>query len=581
MAFGAPQFLLLIPLFAVLGFVIRRLELWRPLRVLLLLLLVLALCDPRILRKSGGLDLWVLVDRSNSARDLVDRSLREWKTLLENSRPGEKDTLHWIDYAAEAMLAGSEGTEFAGNRDQSRTRLAIQDALARMDPRRHNRILLFTDGYSTEPLASIGDKLITAAVPLDYRQLRAGEEVDFQLAALDIPERVQLGEPFVVDIRITGNRPSTVPLSIYRGEQLIFTREVELVDKVAQFRFSDRLATPGAQVYRAVLEPEEDAYAGNNRHEKWIEVVAGPRILLLTRYQNDPVATSLRAQNFEVEVITETLSLNPGKLTGARAVIFNNVPAYELDNEFLGALKFFVNDQGGGLLMAGGRQSFGSGGYYESDLDELLPVTMELKSEHRKLAVAMAIVLDRSGSMSMTVPSGHSKMQLANEGSARAVELLGGLDAVTSFAVDTQAHQVNPLTNVGKNRAKILQRLRSVESMGGGIYVYTGLEAAWKELQKAEAGQRHIILFSDAQDSEEPGKYRELIEEMREAGATVSVIGLGTRSDVHASFLEDIAKRGDGRIFFTQVPNDIPNIFAQETVTVARSTFVEDPTPTQ
>ena len=41
--------------------------------------------------------------------------------------------------------------------------------------------------------------------------------------------------------------------------------------------------------------------------------------------------------------------------------------------------------------MAGGKKSFAAGGYFESAIDPLLPVSMELKQEHRKLMVAMAI----------------------------------------------------------------------------------------------------------------------------------------------------------------------------------------------
>ena len=44
----------------------------------------------------------------------------------------------------------------------------------------------------------------------------------------------------------------------------------------------------------------------------------------------------------------------------------------------------------------------------------------------------------------------------------------------------------------------------------------------------ATAGTRHIILFSDANDSEEPGDYVNLVDKMVKAGITVSVIGLGT-----------------------------------------------------
>ena len=54
------------------------------------------------------------------------------------------------------------------------------------------------------------------------------------------------------------------------------------------------------------------------------------------------------------------------------------------------------------------------------------------------------------------------------------------------------------------------------------------------------------------------------------------MIGLGTKTDVDAALCEDIAKLGGGRIFFSDRPMDIPQIFAQETVTIARSAFLEE-----
>ena len=107
------------------------------------------------------------------------------------------------------------------------------------------------------------------------------------------------------------------------------------------------------------------------------------------------------------------------------------------------------------------------------------------------------------------------------------------------------------------------------------------MAAAWKELQKSPAGTRHVILFSDAADSEEPGNYRSLLAEMTKEGCTVSVIGLGTPADSDAGFLKDIAKLGKGRCFFTNRPADIPRLFAQETVTIARSAFITDPVGTR
>ncbi|MEO7414195.1 MAG: VWA domain-containing protein, partial [Opitutaceae bacterium] len=190
-------------------------------------------------------------------------------------------------------------------------------------------------------------------------------------------------------------------------------------------------------------------------------------------------------------------------------------------------------------------------------------------------------VMDRSGSMGMSAGAGLTKIDLANTGAARAVELLGDLDAVSVHAVDTVAHAVVELAQVGPNRSQITESVRRVTSGGGGIYVYQGLLAGWEELQKAKSGTKHLILFADANDSPQSDGYIELIAKMRDEGATVSVIGLGTESDRYATVLKDIATKGGGRFFFNVDANELPAIFAQETVSVARSAFIKDLTATQ
>ncbi|MFN0084661.1 MAG: VWA domain-containing protein, partial [Blastocatellia bacterium] len=78
-------------------------------------------------------------------------------------------------------------------------------------------------------------------------------------------------------------------------------------------------------------------------------------------------------------------------------------------------------------------------------------------------------------------------------------------------------------------------------------------------LLPAKAGTRHIILFADAADAEEPGQYQDLLRQCEQAGITVSVIGLGTPADVDAELLRDIAKRGNGRSFFTESAAEVIN----------------------
>ena len=385
----------------------------------------------------------------------------------------------------------------------------------------------------------------------------------------------------MLNVTVRGYTDTMVPLVIKRNGQMLSETQVKIVNGTGRAEFTDRITRTGSYEYTAEILPEKDAHPGNNKIDRWIEVVGGPRVLLVTKYLNDPLAAALRDQDYDVQVVTEPGTLRVGQLAGARSVVFNNVPAFEVPARFQDALNFYVREQGGGFMMVGGKQSFGSGGYFQSAIDNLLPVSMELKNEHRKLSVAMAVVMDRSGSMSMSAGGGKSKMDLANTGAARAVELLGLMDQVCVFAVDSEPYKIVPLTQVKNDKKKIIGKIRRIRSQGGGIYVYTGLAAAWKELKKSTAGTRHVILFSDAADSEEPGDYKKLIEEMKKEGCTVSVIGLGTPADPDADFLKDIAKRGKGRCFFTTRPAEIPRLFAQETVTIARSAFVTDPVATK
>jgi hypothetical protein len=167
-------------------------------------------------------------------------------------------------------------------------------------------------------------------------------------------------------------------------------------------------------------------------------------------------------------------------------------------------------------------------------------------------------------------------MDLANEGAARAIELLGPSDAVTVLAVDSDAHVVVPLED-SRRRAKN-ERCRSPHSKhGGGIFVYAGLDAAWRA-ERSRTGQRHIVLFADAADAEEPGAYRELIAKMTAQGATVSVIALGTPQDR----MPDCSRKssaGRRTRLFNADPSQLPGLFTQETVALARSAFFTEPVP--
>jgi uncharacterized membrane protein len=574
--FAHPEALFLLPLWAFALWRFRGAGLHRPLRVAVFLCVLLAWLDPALNRVTPGLDLWMLADHSQSAEQHVQPRIREMGQLLEESK-GPHDRLFRVDFADEAIVHDELAAAILpGRRDATAIGNALQHTLSRLRPNRNARILLVSDGFATDAIDQAGQRLLHEHVPLDLRLMGGRPELDVRVDEFNAPMRVRPGEPFLVEASLVGPAERRVTVSLHRDGAMTRTRTFRLAEGPNRLQWTGRIDQAGASRFEIRVEAPDDPYPGNNRQAQWIESAGGRRILLLTAYPDDPIAPLLRDAGFETRVVTDPAGLDAGDLSGTAAVWIHNVWAADVPRAFMEALPFFVREQGGGLVMAGGKAAFGGGGYFDSPIDPLLPVSMELKEEDRRLTVAMGIVMDRSGSMGASVGGG-TKMDLANSGAARAIELLGPMDGVTVFAVDTEAHTIVPLSQVGNDRGGLLDTVRRIQSSGGGIFVFNGLDAAWKELKNAPQTHRHIILFSDAADSEQPQGVDRLIREMTANQTTVSVIALGTENDPDAPFLEQIAEDGQGRIFYNQDPGTLPEVFAQETVTVSRSAFIDEP----
>jgi hypothetical protein len=94
-------------------------------------------------------------------------------------------------------------------------------------------------------------------------------------------------------------------------------------------------------------------------------------------------------------------------------------------------------------------------------------------------------------------------MDLADLGTCAAIETLGPYDEVGVIAIDSAPHVISPLT-AAEDVSGICARARSIRSEGGGIFVYTALVSAANMIQQSDKGTRHIVLFADAADAEEP-----------------------------------------------------------------------------
>jgi|APLak6261679142_1056127.scaffolds.fasta_scaffold00294_5 uncharacterized membrane protein len=587
MTLAAPQALLLLfplGLFLYYSARIAGPPMW--LRVALVSLLTLALARPEFRLRSAGSDVVVIVDRSRSMPPRGEASAEELIRLLEpQRRPG--DRLGVISFGRDPrveMALTSEGrfSGFTAAIDGEASNLsAALDAAGDLIPaERSGRVLVLSDGRATGLDARAASRRLTArGIPVDVRYLgREEAAMDVAVTSLVVPPTVAAKEPFLLTATLKATAPATSTLSLLRNGKAIARVTRSLSPGATVLTFRDLIDSPGLAAYELRADTPDDGVVENDIGRAVVRVEGPPRVVLITDKPQGTLAKALRDSNLQLEVRAPA-PLTMEQLEGVGAVVLEDVEAGRLSENGLHVLSQFVKEAGGGLVMTGGKHSFGEGGYRKSPVEELLPVSLEVREEQRKAAIAMAIIMDCSCSMGVRVPDGRTKMELAAEGVVGALQLLNPRDEASVDMVDTETHEIFPMSPVAGGLP--LDKVARGFSGGGGIYVGVGLRTAKKQILSSEKETRHVLLFSDAADSEEPDDYERTISELVGKNVTVSVIGMGSRSDPDAKLLEEVARRGNGRMYFAEDVMSLPRIFSQETIAVARSTFVEDKTATK
>ena len=561
-------------------------RLLRGLRAVTFGALALALCHPAVRLPDRAGTVVVVADRSESMPANAPAAQKEAIALIQKAMTA-RDQLAVVAFGRVAAVERPpQQGEFAGftaevGADHSNLNEGLETALALLPPGAPGRILVLSDGkWTGRDPALAAARAAGRGVPLDFRALARPQVNDLAIAQFVTPETVLPGQSYMISAWVQSPAAQEIHYELTRGGATLAAGQRTVAAGLTRLLFRDRALQPGTTQYQLnVTGAGEDPLPENNQARALVGV-RGPRPILAVAEAGAESGLVKLLRRGGVGVTART----PGEcrwtleeLSQFSAVILENVPASALGTPGMETLAAWVEETGGGLMMTGGRKSYGPGGYFKSPLDHVLPVSMEMRREHRKMALAIVVALDRSGSMAVPIGGGKVKMDLANLGTAQVLDLLSGQDELGVMAVDTKAHTIVPLLPIESARGE-RGKILGIQSMGGGIYIYEALAAASQMILAARAETKHIILFADAADSEEPGRYRDLLEHCQKAGITVSVVGLGTEKDVDAELLKDIARRGQGQVYFSNAPDEIPRLFAQDTFTVARSTFVDQPT---
>lgn len=529
----------------------------------------------------------VVIDKSRSI-DLVPDAPSRIRAELQVAEVGmrEDDRIGVLAFASTAAIEDPlrpktrlpAPQEVQLGRDGTDIGAAIRRALAEVPADAAARIVVISDGVATRGDAmDAAAAAVAAEIPVDVVPLEQRVVPDVRVVGVRTASRASEGEPLSLRIVTQSTQDSELKLDIYKDGKLVRSGSVSVKqgEDVVQLREE----APGPGLHRfdvkvSAKDPKHDEAPEDNSGSAFVRV-RGPAAALILEGdpgKAEPLARALRNAAFRVDVVGTTGT--PADISGLAAydvVVLSDIPAHDLSQLQLDALGSYVRDLGGGLLLMGGDRSLGPGGYGKTPVEEVSPVSFDLKQERKRATLAEVIIIDYSGSMAMSVGS-HTKLQLANEAAARSAELLGGGDRLGVMHVDTAVSWTVPIGPV-VDKKTITKKIRDVGPGGGGIYVDLSLKEAYKEIRKEKVALKHVLLFSDGGDAEEKTDAFSLVSGAKAAGITTSVVALGRGSDVTA--LEHMSKLGDGRFYLIEDASRLPAVFAQETILAARSAINE------
>ena len=560
----------------------------RLLRAATFILIVCAMTQPAVKLPDRAGTVVVVADRSESMPDNAASAQKEMIDLLQKSMK-PRDLLGVVSFGRQAIVERPpQRGAFAGftaqvGPEHSDLNGALETALSLIPPDGGGRILVLSDGkWTAKDPAAAAARAAGRGVAIDYRLLARPSANDVAIQSFQTPETALPGQAYVLSAWIHSPVDQEIQYELRRDSTIIASGTKQVAAGLSRLMFRDRAGGAGVYDYTAIIQgPKDDPIPENNQARALLAIEgARPTLVASSAGESSGLVKLLRGGGLDVVgKMPAQCRWSLEQLSQYSAVLIENVSANQIGSSGMETLASWVEDTGSGLMMGGGQKSYGPGGYFKSPLERIMPVSMEMRREHRKLSLAIVVALDRSGSMAMPVGDGRIKMDLADLGTVQVLDLLSPMDEFGVFAVDTQAHLIVPLDSVEKNTA-LRGKILSIDSRGGGINVWEALEAAAGMIATAKAQTRHIILFADAADSRQhPGNYPELIQKLRDADVTISVVGLGTEADVDADILRDVAERGGGSCYFSASPDEIPRLFAQDTFTVARSTFIDEPSP--
>jgi uncharacterized membrane protein len=542
-------------------------------RMVVLSMLVLAVAGLQWLRPLEGMNLFFVLDRSDSIPSPQQEAAKEYVNKVSKlKRP--VDAAGVIVFGSEASIESSPNSAIDLQKIQAvvgteRTDLAaaVRLGTAAFPENGQKRLVLMTDGNE-----NVGDAMaaVLAAKPLgvsvDVLPMGVSRANDVSVQKLQVPAKLKKGQTFEVKIFVQAEQPTPATVRLYRNEQFLGEQKVALSAGKNLFTFPQKLPDPGFYTYDVQVDAPGDPLPQNNRATGFATVKGEPRVLIVSAQpdQDKALAAALASARLEPVLVGENAF--PGTLAEMQsydAIFISNLAAGDLGTDRQKLLESAVRDFGVGLVCVGGDQTYAAGGYRGTPLEATLPVSMELDS--KKVLPSGAVVLVMHG---MEFNNGNAVARDCAKGVLRA---LGPTDEMGVILWDGSEHWVFPLQKIGINKTALAQQIEGMNQ--GDLGSFENILAMSQDaLKKSTANLKHIIVFSDG----DPGApSQQLMQSIVGDRITVSTILIS--GHVGPETMIWMADQGKGRFYNVTSPNDLPQIFVKETAVILKSAIYEEP----
>jgi uncharacterized membrane protein len=550
------------------------------LRSIILLCLIAALAGAEWVRKNDKLAVFFLLDQSDSvpedvrleAAQAVRNAAEQYMTLKDEAGVivfGEEASIELavgpkLDLRKIYSYVGREQTDLAG---------AVRLAMAAFPQGYKKRLVVFSDGNETRGSALEEVKLARAAgAAVDVEPLVIGGRNEVRLREVSAPGRVNASEPFRVKVVVQADQDCKATLRLFQraggAKQLLQPVEVTLQKGDNTFLLPQELAGAGFYEYEATVESDADTILANNESQAYTIVYGEPRVLYV---EGDPehatfLRPALEREGLKVdELRSQELPSSLATFQNYDVVVLSNVSATDMSADQLKLMEAIERDLGIGLVMIGGPETFGAGGFQNTPIEKALPVSMDIKQRKILPRGALALVLH-----TCEIPDGNA---WARDIGMAALEVLSSQDLMGTLMYGAQGDGWLYTLQPVRDKSRMREALRSAQP-GDMPAVEPTLTMAYDALSKANAAVKRAVIISDG-DPQPPSKG--LLDKFAAAKISVSAVCIAPHSQNSQEMLSWIAQSTGGNYYYVTDPQKLPQIFTKEAAIVKRGLVIEEP----